>query len=275
MTTSLTPCPNGHQSTDAEWCDTCGTPLGAALGSSAAGSGSGSAPAGGGSAAGVPAAGSGGSGGSARVGATTNCPSCGDANPESNLFCESCGLDFVTGQVPTPPAPTAADPVLSGLNQPVPIETPQPIAVPQPVDPGTDLGWSVTLVVDTEWFAAKGEGIGTPPTRAERVQELRHSPLVIGRTRSAGNSPGIVIDDDHGISRRHAELTHDRATDSWSITDLGSTNGTYIIAADDPISTSLTPITPNTPTPLKNSDRVFVGAWTRVTLARSVAPSTT
>ncbi len=246
-----TPCPNGHRSTDPEWCDTCGAPLG----TPPAGSGSGSAPS-------APPS-SGVSSGAGKPGATINCPSCGDPNAESNLFCESCGLDFVTGQVPTPPPAAAPHPVLPAA---------APAVVTPPVDPGTDLGWTVTLAVDPEWFAAKGEGIGIPPSRAERVQELRHSPLVIGRTRSAGASPGIVIDDDHGISRRHAEVTHDPATDSWNITDLGSTNGTFVVAAGTALSASLSPITPNTPTPLSESDRVFVGAWTQVTFARTVTP---
>jgi FHA domain len=261
-----TPCPNGHQSTDPEWCDTCGAPLGTPAAGVASGSASGSGPAASGSA---PSAApiSGVTVGVGKPGVTINCPSCGDTNAESNLFCESCGLDFVTGQVPTPPSPpaTAPDPVLPAA---------APAAIAPPVDPGTDLGWTVTLAVDTEWFAAKGEGIGTPPSRAERVQELRHSPLVIGRTRSAGASPGIVIDDDHGISRRHAEVTHDPATDSWSITDLGSTNGTFVVTSHAEIQASMSPVTPNTPTPLSESDRVFVGAWTRVTIARTT-PSPT
>jgi FHA domain len=262
MTTPLTSCPNGHQSTDAEWCDTCGAPLGRAGSDAGSDAGSGAR-----SAAGAPsstpsappsAAPLGASGSGLKPnGPAINCPSCGDPNPESNLFCESCGLDFVTGQAPTPP-PTP----------PLPIQAPEPIATPEPVDPGTDLGWSVTLTIDTDWFAAKGEGIGTPPTRADRVEELRHSPLVIGRTRSSGKSPGVVIDDDHGISRRHAELTHDAQADTWSITDLGSTNGTFVVASDAVLSAALTPVEPNSPVLLVAGDQVFVGAWTRLTLVQ-------
>lgn len=255
MTTPLTPCPNGHQSTDAEWCDTCGAPLGTAgSGVSSTTAAPSSAPSSAPSGVSVPPLNP--------PGPVVDCPSCGDPNPESNLFCESCGLDFVTGQAPTPQS-----------TQPLPIQAPQPIATPEPIDPGTDLGWSGSLSIDTDWFAAKGEGIGTPPTRAERVEELRHSPLVIGRTRSTGKSPGIVVDDDHGISRRHAELTYDATADTWSITDLGSTNGTFVVASDAVLSAALTPLDPNSPVLLGPGDQVFVGAWTRLTLIQVQRPT--
>ncbi len=196
----MTTCPQGHVSNDPDWCDTCGAPIGSTaspsastgVAPSAAPSPSGSSGSSGSVSPSVidPAGASVGASATARTGlATINCPSCGDPNPESNLFCESCGLDFVTGQVPPPP-----------IAAPAANADPQPINGLDPLhDPGTDLGWEVVLTVDTEWFAAKGEGIGTPPTRSERVEELRHSPLVIGRTRSSGKSPGVVIDDDHGI----------------------------------------------------------------------------
>jgi hypothetical protein len=252
----MTTCPQGHVSNDPDWCDTCGAPIGSTASPSAS-SATGAAPSPASSSVSPSVIDPAGTRVGANAGlATINCPSCGDPNPESNLFCESCGLDFVTGQVPPPP-----------IAAPAAIADPQPINGLDPLhDPGTDLGWEVVLTVDTEWFAAKGEGIGTPPTRSERVEELRHSPLVIGRTRSSGKSPGIVIDDDHGISRRHAELTLDAATNTWTITDLGSTNGTFLVGADIVLDASLAPLTPNTPVAVMPTDRVFVGAWTRLTL---------
>jgi hypothetical protein len=48
--------------------------------------------------------------------APVSCPHCGSMNAADNLFCESCGYDFTTGQVPEPVAAStvaAADP--SGL----------------------------------------------------------------------------------------------------------------------------------------------------------------
>jgi hypothetical protein len=45
---------------------------------------------------------------------------------------------------------------------------------------------------------------------------------VIGRSRDCD----IVLDDDAGVSRRHAELRP--SADGWTIEDLGSTNGVYV-----------------------------------------------
>jgi FHA domain len=255
----MSACPNGHQSNDPEWCDTCGAPLqggtGAAAGTvappastpnSMPNSMANSTPSS------VPSA-----------GGVTVCTSCGESNPESNLFCESCGLDFVTGQLPPPvvaPVTPAADPTGSGSG-------PTGILAPAaPVDLGTDLGWTATSTVDTDWFAAKGEGIGSPPDRVPNVVSLRHANVLVGRTRSSGANPGVTIDDDHGISRKHAEFNYDAANNSWSVTDLGSTNGTFVVPADASLTADLAPIAPNVPVALTPTDRVFVGAWTRLDL---------
>ncbi|MDR1237544.1 MAG: zinc ribbon domain-containing protein, partial [Propionibacteriaceae bacterium] len=73
-------CPNGHQSQAQDFCDTCGTPLaGAAVID-------------------LPVA-------PAR---TVTCPNCHTLNVPQALFCESCGYDFMTGQV-------AADPWAAGM----------------------------------------------------------------------------------------------------------------------------------------------------------------
>jgi FHA domain len=239
------PCPNGHQSNDPEWCDTCGAPLAGGTGAASVASASASA-ASAGTASSAPS--------TPASTATIACSSCGDINPESNLFCETCGLDFVTGQKPAEQAPvatTAATPAAA-------------VPAPEPIDPGEDLGWSATLTVDADWFAAKGEGIGTPPTRSPNVVEMRHHSMVIGRTRSSGHSPGLVVDDDHGISRKHAELSFDVDAGAWSATDLGSTNGTFVVEEGEALNAELTPIEPNVPRMLLPTDRLFVGAWTRI-----------
>jgi DNA-binding NtrC family response regulator len=55
---------------------------------------------------------------------------------------------------------------------------------------------------------------------------LEAGPLRIGRAGFAG----IALDDEE-VSRRHAELAHDAATDRWAIRDLGSRNGTWVDGA--------------------------------------------
>lgn len=49
---------------------------------------------------------------------------------------------------------------------------------------------------------------------------------------------------------------------SWSIVDLGSANGSLV--NDEP-----NPLPANVPRPLQDGDRVYIGAWTRITLRRA------
>jgi pSer/pThr/pTyr-binding forkhead associated (FHA) protein len=65
---------------------------------------------------------------------------------------------------------------------------------------------------------------------------------------------------DPAVSRLHAVILPDG--DAYVIVDKGSTNGTRI--NDDPV-----PIAPNVPSPLSEGDRVYLGAWTTITLHRA------
>lgn len=255
-------CPNGHVSTDPDYCDTCGTPIGATRTSSPSGAGASAASGGSGGSAGSSSPGglSSFSPAPSGPGAMTACPSCGESNAESNLFCESCGLDFVTGQAP-PPIVTPAAILVSA-------------APSVAIDPGRDLGWVANLAVDTAWFAVKGEGIGTPPTRGVKDVPLFHVKAVVGRSRSAGAQPGIIVDDDHGISRQHAEFHYDEKADAWTVTDLSSTNGTFVLADDAVPTAELEPIPPGVARPLVEGERVHLGAWTQITVTKSTIKPT-
>jgi hypothetical protein len=93
-------CPDGHDSTDPDFCDICGIRIGGAPASGSAASGSaasGSAASGAGPA---PAPAS-----AAPGGAAEPCPQCGAAR--SGQFCETCGYDFVTGKAMSPAVPPA------------------------------------------------------------------------------------------------------------------------------------------------------------------------
>jgi hypothetical protein len=64
-------CPNGHESTTADYCDQCGAPMAAPP-----------------------------------VAASAVCPNCQSARGPDEKFCEVCGFDFVTGTLPAGPAVT-------------------------------------------------------------------------------------------------------------------------------------------------------------------------
>ena len=86
--------------------------------------------------------------------------------------------------------------------------------------------------------------------------------LLIGRTsRSRGIQPDIDLTgppEDAGVSHAHALLVAD-PDGGWSVVDLDSANGTYHNEGTDPI-------TANVPVPVKDGDRIHVGAWTTLTL---------
>jgi pSer/pThr/pTyr-binding forkhead associated (FHA) protein len=96
------------------------------------------------------------------------------------------------------------------------------------------------------------------------VVEIRTPVTTIGRAKaSRGVHPDIDLAsdalEDPAASSRHAVIER-KPDGTWWITDLGSTNGTYLgdtdtqLAADTP-----TAWTPGTP--------VLVGAWTKLELA--------
>ena len=58
----------------------------------------------------------------------------------------------------------------------------------------------------------------------------------------------------------------------WTITDLGSTNGTFVAHPGGPLPAD--PIEPNTPFELESGDRVLIGAHTRVVIRAETAAET-
>jgi hypothetical protein len=276
-------CPDGHTSQSGDYCDVCGLPIegssaGSAAGSSAVGSSAGSSFAG--SSAGSSAApsplpppvptpsGSAAAGTAAPAPpasslsldapapATRTCPNCSTDNPADALFCENCGYDFTTGQMPRPlPPPDAGD------AQPVP-----------PSLPGTanpdHLSWVAEVWVDPDWYNSQGVTDPLPSVAAPVVVPLAERSLLIGRTSASRNiHPQIDVSADSGVSRRHAQLSTDGQR--WWIEDLQSSNGTFIGGAGEPLPTD--PIPPGQRVELEDDDRVYVGAWTRI-VVRQAAP---
>ena len=97
---------------------------------------------------------------------------------------------------------------------------------------------------------------------AERTVELPDGEALIGRRSSSRNiHPAIDLSpgpEDVAVSRQHARLTRG-ADGAYTLEDLGSANGTYL-------NDGKTPITPHTVMVISNGDRIFVGAWTKLTL---------
>jgi hypothetical protein len=281
-------CPNGHASSSTDYCDECGTPIGAPP--SAPRSATSTAPA------------------PAQSGGT--CPDCG--TPRDGRFCEVCGRDFLAE--PSTPAPyvpqSAPDPfsgngsggVAAGADDPhaagaggpeaaVPVtagsgsgessdgtaNSPAPAGEAGiPVTAGSILpsrgavsDWRVVVTADRAYHARMASAsmpdaqpIAFPAFCPERRFALGGGQVLIGRrSRSRGIEPQIDLTgppEDAGVSHAHALLVVGQ-DGNWSVVDLDSANGTYVNESGDPIAA-------NVPVPLADGDRVHVGAWTTLTV---------
>ncbi|GAA1567158.1 hypothetical protein GCM10009678_57550 [Actinomadura kijaniata] len=234
-------CPNGHASADDQFCEVCGELVeGARRADLSAPSGAGETV---GDAPGEPA------GRRERPPRVLpprppaeSCPMC--ETPRSGRFCEVDGYDFELRTIP-PPAP------------------PEPIR------------WIAVVTVDRAQFerVLAQEGPDAPALRFPEARVRREIPLhggkvLIGRrSLSRGIDPDIDLGEppaDPGVSHTHAVLGA-RADGTWDLVDPGSTNGTTVNDATQPIEVG-------TPVRVGDGDRIHVGAWTTITLT-AVLPS--
>jgi hypothetical protein len=230
--TATVVCPNGHQSTTADYCDQCGSKI---------------------------------DGGSPPVAAVAPppdptavspvaatdpepaaapaevCPSCGVGRVGTDRFCEDCGYDFVGGITSAARAAGSTG----------------------------EAAWDAVVSADRAYFDRMATpDVTFPPVCPDRTFPLAGAELRVGRrSASRGIYPEIDLSgapEDSAISHLHVLLVR-TADGSYSLVDPGSTNGTTL--NDDP-----NPVAPNAPIPLVDGDRVHVGAWTTITIhARSPA----
>jgi hypothetical protein len=238
-------CPNGHDSQATDYCDVCGAAMptgGAAAGSpgdtvavpvldpDAAAPASDSTP-------------------SAPSG--QECPNCGTANAADALFCEACGYDFTTGTMPRKGEHAST-----------------PDAAPGNVSPPLDDTWVAELWIDPQWYAEQSSPDPLPSAGPPTVVPLRNTSLLIGReSKSRDIHPDVDCGADNGVSRRHAQLTTDGTR--WWVEDLGSSNGTFVAGAVDPLPKK--PIDVGVKHEVGADDRIYVGSWTRIVI-RKAAP---
>lgn len=296
-------CPAGHQTSQTDFCDTCGLPVTPGQADQPP----------------VPPL--------AVVGGPGICPHCQTPNVADALFCEACGYDFTTGTLPEPvagvpvpaePRTTAADPVAeaepagdpvptsstsdappeeSDASQPLPAERPgdepAPPSIPEerpgdedasptaavtappasdaeptpepPAPARPEVEWVAELWIDPDWYAAQGSTDPLPSPGLPDIVPLVKESNLIGRvSHSRGIFPDVDCELDTGCSRRHAMLTTDGTR--WWIEDLNSANGTFVGAAAGPLPAM--PI-PQGRVELSPGQRIYVGAWTRIVVRRA------
>lgn len=197
------------------------------------------------------------------------CPHCSSELEADARFCEVCGYDPTTGSLPAAPVP---QPVLLPP-APLPATLTAAPDMPHPASassvpagiPGAQ-GASrliAVLTADRAYYDSQQAGevqfpVGAPP----RHIELPAGPATIGRrSRTLGTAPAVdlaVPPEDPAVSHTHASLLPgDDGT--WTLVDHGSTNGTYL-------NESIESLTPNLPRGVRPGDRIYVGAWTCITL---------
>jgi hypothetical protein len=166
------------------------------------------------------------------------CPACG--MPVTGRFCEACGHDSALPEPSSAAAPTGG---------------------PAPT------GWTVVVTADRDLYkrilAQEGpETVAFPLYFPERRIVVEGDSTLIGRgNKKQGLDPEIdlgIHPADRGVSSQHAVLRiHDSVL---TITDLGSTNGTYLNGDNR--------LAEGEETPLVDGDRIHIGAWTTITIVR-------
>jgi hypothetical protein len=197
------------------------------------------------------------------------CSNCSSELDAGARFCEVCGYDPATGSLPSAPV---AQPILLPPTLPSASPTAGPGAPHQalvPTSPSGPVGAPArgrllaVVTADRAYYDSQQVGevqfpVGAPP----RVIELPAGPATIGRrSRSLGTDPALdlaIPPEDPAVSHTHASLLP--ADDgTWSLVDHGSTNGTYLNESPEPLPA-------NVPRTVHPGDRIYVGAWTRITL---------
>ena len=191
--------------------------------------------------------------------------SCGNCSVEygpDDIFCENCGYDFITGSLPGPneqftllPAPEAKPDVLfpdSPVSSPI---------------LATSSSLRIGVAVDLSYFepvVSEGELDFPDPVPVPIQLVLTGQELHIGRrSDSRAIHPDIDVADltgDPAVSSRHA-IIRVGADGAITVTDVGSTNGTYVGSYDSSsisidVAVSVDPDIP-----------IFVGAWTRLQIS--------
>jgi len=173
---------------------------------------------------------------------------------------------------PAPPVPSRAA-ATAPLTVPPDPRAPQlPAGTPPQTPTIMSAGprtWTAVVAADRAYYdrvqAANdqdADSIRFPDSFPERRFPLSGTEVRIGR-RSVSRRIEPEIDltgppTDTAVSRLHAVL-HAAPDGSWSVVDLGSPNGIVVNGRDVP---------PNEAVPLRDGDRIHLGAWTVITIVR-------
>jgi pSer/pThr/pTyr-binding forkhead associated (FHA) protein len=138
-----------------------------------------------------------------------------------------------------------------------------------PMPKFTPITWSAVVTTDRAYYdriqaekGLSGSDLPFPARMTERRFALSGKQMRIGRRSTArGTEPEIDLSEppvDPGISRLHALLLP-APGGFWAVLDPGSANGTLLNGREIP---------PGDLIPLRDGDRINLGAWTAITIRR-------
>ncbi|MEQ7010771.1 FHA domain-containing protein [Actinopolymorpha sp. B17G11] len=249
----MSTCPAGHQSADSDYCETCGIRMTSMPSTSTSAT----------TVLGVVSESS-----------TPDCPVCGERLVDR--FCEGCGFDTLQARrshqaVPPPAAPaTSGWPGSTESGWPGSTESGWPGSTGSGW-PGSRVDWIAVVGADRDYYERLMAETGSSPTtlpypsyHPERQYPLTAQFVQIGR-RSVGRGIRPDIDlslppEDPAVSHQHAVLLS-KPDGAWSLVDLGATNGTLLNDNPEPVSAHIE-------VPLRQGDRIYLGAWTVITLRK-------
>ncbi|WP_335986834.1 FHA domain-containing protein [Glycomyces sp. MUSA5-2] len=127
--------------------------------------------------------------------------------------------------------------------------------------------WGVAVTADQGYFNKVAASDGASQLQYPSFAKPRRFPLDkgelgIGRySAKRGITPDIDLSGDvadPGVSAQHARL-YAKPDGSWTIMDVGSSNGTFLNGSDEPLA-------PNVEFPVGDGTYINIGAWTRLTI---------
>ncbi|MFV0459866.1 MAG: FHA domain-containing protein [Actinomycetales bacterium] len=123
--------------------------------------------------------------------------------------------------------------------------------------------WVAEVWVDPLWYQGQQTTYQLPAATPPTVVELGGTSMLIGRRSHRQHiDPELDCSDDPGVSRRHAELIREAGTDRWCVVDVGSSNGTFVAGAGQPLPDQPLPVSQRRE--LASGDQIYLGAWTKI-----------
>ncbi|MDA1360835.1 FHA domain-containing protein [Glycomyces luteolus] len=171
--------------------------------------------------------------------------------------------------VPAAPfgAPTSAPPASATGGFSMPDAQPSDLASNYAPPGQAATRWGVAVTADQGYFNKVAASDGASQLQYPSFAKPRRFPLdkpdlTIGRySAKRGVTPDIDLSGDvadPGVSAQHAKL-FSKPDGSWTIMDVGSSNGTFLNGSDEPLA-------PNVEFPVGDGTYINIGAWTRLTV---------